>query len=96
VTEQHSPTPGEPEQDTARTAIDTTVPHAARARAVARYAATWAVSYRLRTPERIEGFFAGLELVDPGVVSVSQWRAEATPSGLPAKVDSFCGVGRKP
>jgi hypothetical protein len=50
----------------------------------------------LRTPKQIEGFFAGLELIDPGVVSASQWRSAATPFGPPAKVDSFCGVGRKP
>jgi O-methyltransferase involved in polyketide biosynthesis len=67
-----------------------------RARAVALYAATRAVPYHLRTPKQIEDFFAGLELVDPGVVSVSRWRPEATPSGPSAMVDSFCGVGRKP
>jgi hypothetical protein len=68
----------------------------ARARAVALYAATRAVPYHLRTPEQIEGFFAGLELIGPGVVSASRWRSQATPSGPPAMVDSFCGVGRKP
>jgi O-methyltransferase involved in polyketide biosynthesis len=67
-----------------------------RARAVALYRETRAVPYHLRTPEQIEGFFAGLELIDPGVVSVSQWRPEATAFGPPVKVDSFCGVGRKP
>jgi O-methyltransferase involved in polyketide biosynthesis len=67
-----------------------------RARAVALYAATRAIPYHLRTPGQIEGFFAGLELIDPGVVSVSRWRPEGTPSGLPAMIDSFCGVGRKP
>jgi O-methyltransferase involved in polyketide biosynthesis len=67
-----------------------------RARVVALYAATGAIPYHLRTPEQIEGFFAGLEVVDPGVVSVSQWRPEVTPSGPPGNVDSFCGVGRKP
>jgi S-adenosyl methyltransferase len=68
----------------------------ARARAIALYATSSAVPYHLRSPEQIEGFFAGLELIDPGVVSVSQWRAQATPSGPPTKVDAFCGVGRKP
>jgi hypothetical protein len=67
-----------------------------RARVVALYAATGATPYHLRTPKQIEGFFAGLELIDPGVVSASQWRAEANPLRPPAKVDSFCGVGRKP
>ena len=75
---------------------DGSIEDAPRARAVALYAATRALPYHLRTPEQIEGFFAGLELSDPGVVSVSQWRSEATAFGLPAKLDSFCGVGRKP
>jgi O-methyltransferase involved in polyketide biosynthesis len=67
-----------------------------RARVVALYAATGAIPYNLRTPKQIEGFFAGLDVIDPGVVSVSQWRPAAGPSGPPANVDSFCGVGRKP
>ena len=68
--------------------------NSARARAIARFAAAGGIPYNLRTPERIAGFLTGLELVDPGVVSVSQWRAEATPFGPPA-IDAFCGVGRK-
>ncbi|MFC6884567.1 MULTISPECIES: SAM-dependent methyltransferase [Actinomadura] len=51
--------------------------------------------YELRTPERIARFFDGLELVEPGVVSVSRWRAEATPFGQPPEVDAFCGVALK-
>ncbi len=39
----------------------------------------WCTPVPLRSPKQIEGFFAGLELIDPGVVSVSQWRSEATP-----------------
>lgn len=53
-------------------------------------------SYRLRTPEEISRFFDGLELLDPGVVSVSRWRVEAEVFGLPDEVDAFCGVARKP
>ncbi|MEV4804267.1 SAM-dependent methyltransferase [Nonomuraea sp. NPDC049421] len=54
-------------------------------------------SYELRTPERIERFFAGLHLIEPGVVSVSQWRSEGEPvSGPPEPVDAYCGVARKP
>jgi O-methyltransferase involved in polyketide biosynthesis len=53
-------------------------------------------TYHLRSPERIARFFDGLELVEPGVVSPPRWRPEPSPSGLPAEVDSFCGVGRKP
>jgi hypothetical protein len=75
---------------------DDSIGDSPRARIVALYAATGAVPYHLRTPKQIGGFFAGLELIDPGVVPVSQWRPEVTPFGPPAKVDSFCGVGRKP
>ncbi|MFB4315290.1 SAM-dependent methyltransferase [Actinomadura sp. 21ATH] len=53
--------------------------------------------YELRTPERIARFFDGLDLLEPGVVSVSRWRPEPTPfGGEPAEVDAFCGVARKP
>jgi hypothetical protein len=30
------------------------------------------------------------------VLSVSQWRPEALPFGLPDEVDAFCGLGYKP
>jgi hypothetical protein len=52
-------------------------------------------TYHLRSPDRIARFFDGLELVEPGVVSPPRWRPEPSPSGLPAEVDSACGVGRK-
>jgi O-methyltransferase involved in polyketide biosynthesis len=52
-------------------------------------------SYRLRSPQEITRFFDGLELVEPGVVSVSQWRVEADVFGVPDEVDAFCGVARK-
>ncbi len=53
-------------------------------------------TYHLRSPDRIARFFDGLELVEPGVVSPPRWRPEPSTSGLPAEVDSFCGIGRKP
>jgi O-methyltransferase involved in polyketide biosynthesis len=53
-------------------------------------------TYHLRGPDRIARFFDGLELVEPGVVSPPRWRPEPSPSGLPAEIDSACGVGRKP
>ncbi|MGI5289060.1 SAM-dependent methyltransferase [Nonomuraea polychroma] len=52
--------------------------------------------YRLRSPAEIARFFDGLELLEPGVVSVSRWRVESDVFGLPAEVDAFCGVARKP
>ena len=54
------------------------------------------VPYRLRNVEQITRFFDGLELVEPGVVSVPRWRPKANPFGVPAEVDEFGGVGRKP
>ncbi len=59
------------------------------------YDETGAVPYRLRSPEQIAGFFEGLALVEPGVVSCPRWRPDPSVSG-PAEVDAFCGVGRKP
>jgi len=50
--------------------------------------------YHLRTPEQIEGFFAGLELVEPGVISTPLWRP--TPGTEPSKLNVYCGVARKP
>jgi len=63
-------------------------------KALDEYADTGAVPYRNRTPEVIASFFAGLELVDPGVVSVPHWRPD--PGAEPRDVDAFGGVGRKP
>jgi O-methyltransferase involved in polyketide biosynthesis len=51
----------------------------------------------LRTPEQIAGFFDGLDLVEPGVVSCSRWRPDlSSPDDQPPEVDEFCGVARKP
>ncbi|NUR93291.1 MAG: SAM-dependent methyltransferase [Nonomuraea sp.] len=52
-----------------------------------------ALPYLQRSPEEILGFFEGLELVEPGLVSVSRWRPEG--SGTPAEVDGYGAVGRK-
>jgi len=61
------------------------------------YNRSGAVPYRLRSPAQLTGFFDGLELVKPGVVSVSQWRPDPADAvgGLPSAVDAFGGVGRK-
>ena len=64
--------------------------------AQAGYNESGAIPYVLRTPEEIASFFDGLELVEPGVVSCTRWRPDPAPSGPPAEVDAFGGVGRKP
>ncbi|QKW33920.1 SAM-dependent methyltransferase [Actinomadura sp. NAK00032] len=49
-----------------------------------------------RTRDQVLRFFDGLDLLEPGLVSMSRWRPEAQPWGEPAEVSGFCGVGRKP
>jgi hypothetical protein len=60
-----------------------------------RYEEGGAVPYHLRSPEQIAAFFHGLTLVDPGVVSVTRWRPDPSPFGLPNEVESLAGVARK-
>ncbi|MEU2974454.1 SAM-dependent methyltransferase [Nocardiopsis alba] len=55
-----------------------------------------AAPMHLRSPERIEGFFDGMELLEPGVVSVSRWRPDTTDAGVPEHVDQYGGLARKP
>ncbi len=63
--------------------------------AARRWNETAAIPYHLRSPKEIEGFFAGLELVDPGVVSAPFWHPAETEVGKATEVDQYCGVGRK-
>ncbi|WP_214403216.1 SAM-dependent methyltransferase [Pseudonocardia lacus] len=50
-----------------------------------------------RTLAQVQGLFAGLELLDPGVVPIMQWRpAEAGPRRDAHRVHLLGGVGRKP
>jgi O-methyltransferase involved in polyketide biosynthesis len=60
------------------------------------YNRSGAVPYHLRSPEQIAGFFEGLELVEPGLVSVPRWRPDRADGGLPEELDAFGAVGRKP
>jgi hypothetical protein len=48
-----------------------------------------------RTPETLARFFDGLELLEPGVVSVTRWRPDFNAGEIP-EVDDFGGLGRKP
>jgi hypothetical protein len=49
-----------------------------------------------RSREQFEGFFEGLELVEPGVVHMSQWRPDPGDQP-PANVSpAYCAVARKP
>ncbi|MFE9168959.1 SAM-dependent methyltransferase [Streptomyces kebangsaanensis] len=49
-----------------------------------------------RSPEELARFFEGLDLLEPGLVSVSRWRPGLSGAQAPAEVDDFGGVARKP
>ncbi|MCT9082922.1 SAM-dependent methyltransferase [Streptomyces fulvoviolaceus] len=61
------------------------------------YNASGAVPYYVRSIGEIAGFFDGLDLVDPGVVQVTEWRPDDAdgPGAAEVAVDAYCGVGRK-
>jgi S-adenosyl methyltransferase len=52
----------------------------------------------LRTRDEVARFFDGLDLVDPGVVQLPQWRPDPGPAGAqPARsLPMWCAVGGKP
>ena len=59
-----------------------------------RYTATGGVPYIPRSIEQIGRCFAGLEMVEPGLVSITQWRPEV---GTVEPMDATSGaVARKP
>jgi hypothetical protein len=65
--------------------------------AIRRYnAASGATPYTPRSPEQITRYLDGLELLPPGVVSVSRWRPEPSPWDETPDVACAGGVGRKP
>ncbi|MGH3897928.1 MAG: SAM-dependent methyltransferase [Pseudonocardiaceae bacterium] len=50
----------------------------------------------VRSSQEITRFFDGLELLEPGLVSVPFWRPGPSQVGAPVEVNAFGGVGRKP
>jgi hypothetical protein len=51
---------------------------------------------KARSRQELLRFFAGLELLEPGLVSASLWRPEVGELGALVEVFPFSGVGRKP
>jgi hypothetical protein len=49
-----------------------------------------------RSRQELAGFFDRLELLEPGVVSCSQWRPDPGDPNSQVEVAHFCAVGRKP
>jgi S-adenosyl methyltransferase len=58
------------------------------------YEASGAVPYRTRTPEQFASYFEGLELVEPGVVNVDDWRPDPGSARGP-EIPQLGAVGRK-
>ena len=50
------------------------------------------VPYILRSPKQLRSLFAGLEIVEPGLVQISAWR----PDGAVDPIEAYGAVGRKP
>jgi O-methyltransferase involved in polyketide biosynthesis len=67
-----------------------------RARAGAKAQADMGSPYHQRTPAEIERWFDGLELVEPGVVSVTLWRPDEAEVGRIEPIDGYGAVARKP
>ncbi len=58
-----------------------------------------ATPLRMRSYDQIEGFFEGLELVEPGLVYVPLWRPDDPGNQFldqPARSVTYSGIGRKP
>jgi len=64
--------------------------------AQAKYDETGAVPYVLRSPKQIGQRFEGLEMVDPGLVSITQWRPDNVEVGNVEPIDVYGAVARKP
>ena len=64
--------------------------------AVAAYNQNAANPYHLRSPQQIAGFFGGLRLMPPGVVSTSRWWPVRQDIGSRQRAaNAVCGIGRK-
>ncbi|MGH8968122.1 MAG: SAM-dependent methyltransferase, partial [Actinomycetes bacterium] len=50
---------------------------------------------RPRTKAEVVRFFRSLDLVEPGVVSLTMWHPDRADIGRATEVSEFCGVGRK-
>jgi hypothetical protein len=66
------------------------------AEGVQRYNQQAAAPVAARTHAEVRQFFAGLDLVEPGVVQVHRWRAGAGDLGHDRELAIYAGVARKP
>jgi hypothetical protein len=77
-------------------ASDGGMPATVANRATERYNELVSTSMTRRSREQFEAFFDGLELLDPGIVQMWQWRPD--PGDQPPEMISpaYCAVARKP
>jgi hypothetical protein len=55
-----------------------------------------AVPLTVRSHDEVSAFFAGLDLLEPGVVQLHRWRAGVGDPGTGRELANYGGVGRKP
>jgi len=70
--------------------------HQSQANAQRVYNERVATPQTLRTREQVARFFVGLELVDPGLVQVHQWRPDPGDFAPEGTVSAHGAVARKP
>ncbi|GLZ12046.1 hypothetical protein Acsp04_22810 [Actinomadura sp. NBRC 104425] len=75
---------------------DSTDTNPANVEATRRYNEGGSAPYHLRRPEQIARLFEGLELVEPGVVPINEWRPDPSPFETPSDEGVLGGVARKP
>ena len=61
-----------------------------------RYNRRVATATTLRTHAEISAFFAGTDLLPPGVVQYHQWRPGEPVGNAEGEIAAYCGLGRKP
>jgi hypothetical protein len=64
--------------------------------ATAKYNESVATRMTRRTFDEVSSFFAGLELVDPGIVALGDWRPDPAQAPIGPVSPALCGVARKP
>jgi len=70
--------------------------HAERATAAVRGYDQATAPFVLRPRDRVEHFFDGLTMMDPGLVQLPFWRPDGAAEGDPSKIWLYAGVARKP
>jgi O-methyltransferase involved in polyketide biosynthesis len=69
----------------------------AAAEMMRRYNQMSSATLTLRSREQVARFFGGMELIEPGLVPLSQWWQPTEPEpDMLAGLIGYCGIGRKP